>query len=146
MSKTFFSLTPSEQSKLIQAPALLSVLASCSKNEINKTQKAEAIRLAHLKTYTADPILHFYYLEVEKSFKHDFEAAARKYYPFDDFQRNELEKEIGEIYPIIQKLDEYYAHALSKSLAAYAYHIRKAAHSIFQDFIFPISIPGLNDH
>jgi hypothetical protein len=83
MINQFSRLTPQEQELLLKAPALVSVLTACSYNEVNKAQKADAVKLSHLKTYTADPLLRDYYKEVEKEFKNQFEAIAGEYYPFD---------------------------------------------------------------
>jgi hypothetical protein len=44
---------------------------------------------------------------------------------------------------VIAKLDKAYAHAFHKSLEGYAKHVRNSSHSILQDFIFPLPIPGL---
>lgn len=145
MIKQFEKLTNEERELLYKTPILVSVLASCSFNEVNKSQKAYAIKLAHLKTFTAIPLLLPYYIEVEKIFKDQFEAAIKKYFPFDEAKRSILKKEIERVTIIISKLDKRYAYALHKSLDGYARHVKKAAHSIFQDFIFPIPIPGLTD-
>ena len=145
MIKQFEKLTNEERNLLYKAPVLVSVLASCSFNEINETQKADAIKLAHLRTFTASPLLISYYAAVEKTFKDEFEATIKKYFPFDDAKRNELKEEIEKLNLVIGKLDKEYAFVLRKSLDGYTKHVKKAAHSVFQDFIFPVPIPGLTD-
>jgi len=146
MIKQFENLSKEEISLLNKGPVLVSVLASSSFNEkeINKSQKADALKLAHLKSFTAMPLLLPYYAAVEKGFKEEFEAAIKKYFPFDEAKRNELKKEMNAISLVINKLDKEYAEALSKSFERYATHVKKAAHSIFQDFIFPMPIEGLS--
>ena len=144
MIKQLEKLTTDERSLLHKAPVLVSVLASCSFNEVNKNQEADAIKLAHLKTFTAIPLLLPYYREAEITFKEQFETAIKKYFPFNEAKRNELKGEIDKVNLVIGKLDKEYAHALHKSLEGYANHVKKAAHSIFQDFIFPMPIPGLS--
>ena len=146
MIKQFEKLTNEERSLLYKAPVLVSVLASGSFNEIeiNKPQKADAIKLAHLKTFTAMPLLLPYYAEVEKGFKAAFEAAIKKYFPFNEAKRDELKKEMENINSILEKLDKEYAEALGKSLEKYTKHVKAAAHSVFQDFIFPIPVEGLS--
>ena len=145
MIKQFEKLTNEERELLFKAPVLVSVLASCSFNEVNKAQKTDAIKLAHLKTFTANPLLLPYYAAVEKIFKDEFEAAIKKYFPFDDTKRHDLKVEIERVNLVIGKLDKEYAQILYKSLDRYSNHVKKAAHSIFQDFIFPVPIPGLTD-
>ena len=103
MNKQLEILTIEERELLYKAPVLVSVLASSSFNEINKVQKADAIKLSHLKTFTADPLLLDYYTEVEKKFKSQFEIIAKEYYPFDEKQRSALKEEICRVNQIISK-------------------------------------------
>jgi hypothetical protein len=145
MIKQFEKLTEEEQALLLKAPVLVSVLAACSFNYVNKAQKADAIKLAHFKTFTAAPVLLPYYIEVDKTFREEFDATVQQYFPFDDEKRNQLKKEISRVNNVIARLDKDYAAILHKSLEKYARHVNKAAHSIFEDFIFPIPIPGLSN-
>ncbi len=145
MVKEFKKLTPEESKILFKAPVLVSVLAACTKNGINKEQRADAIKLAHLKTFTANSLLLPFYDEVEKTFEEDFDSIAKKYAPFDEANRDALKKEIEKIERVLPKLDHEYATILHKSFDKYAKHVKKAAHSVFQDFIFPIPIKGLSD-
>ncbi len=144
MIKQFERLTEEEKQLLYKAPVLVSVLASCSFNEVNKAKKADAIKLAHLKTFTAAPLLLPYYAEVEKGFKDQFEHAVKKYFPFDKNEREEIKKEIGKINSVISKLDKDYALALHMSLDKFERHVKRANHSVFQDFIFPLPLWGLS--
>ncbi|MGH2564252.1 MAG: hypothetical protein ACRDE5_07055, partial [Ginsengibacter sp.] len=145
MIRQFEKLTGEERELLYKAPVLVSVLASCSFNEINEIKKADAIKLSHLKTFTANPVLIPYYTEVEKNFKGLFEAAIRQYFPFDVVQRIALKKEMSRINRVIEKLDEEYARALNKSLEKYTRHVKRASHTVFVDFIFPLPMPGLTE-
>jgi hypothetical protein len=145
MIAQFEKLTPQEQELLIKAPVLLSVLASCSERGINKAQKSDAIKLAHIKTFTAIVELQPYFKLVEKSFKEHFEQIAEQYYPIDDDHRNLLKLEIQNIQKIIAKLNPSYGRALSKSLERYTIHVKRATYSIFQDFIFPLALLDLKD-
>ena len=84
MIKQFTKLTNQERELLYKAPVLVSVLTSCSLNEVNEVQKADAIKLSHLKTFTAKPELRSYYAEVNKLFKDQFDATVKEYFPFDN--------------------------------------------------------------
>jgi hypothetical protein len=138
-------LNPEEQELLIKAPVLLSVLVSCSEHAMNKAQKSDAIKLAHIKTFTAVPELQPYFREAEKNFKEHFEQIAEQYYPFDHVHRDLLKLEIQNIQKIIAKLSPSYGKALSKSLERYTIHVKRATYSIFQDFIFPLALLDLKD-
>jgi len=145
MIKQFENLLPTEAHDLLKAPALISVRAACSSKGVNAAQKADAVKLAHLKTFTAHPALIPFYREVEHNFKDEFEAAAKEYMPFDDEQMDRLKQKIEQIKFIINKLDPEYAKLLLNSFEKYERHVRRAAHSVVEDFIFPIPIPGLSD-
>jgi hypothetical protein len=145
MIKQLEILTTEERELLSKAPVLVSVLASCSFEEINKVQKADAIKLSHLKTFTADPLLLSYYAVVEKDFKNQFEIIAKEYFPFDKNKRNALKEKVDQVNSIIGKLEKPYSETLYKSLEKYSKHVKKATHTVFQDFIFPVPIPGLTD-
>jgi hypothetical protein len=145
MVREFDKLFEEERKLLYEAPVLVSLLASCSFGEVNKDQKADAIKLSHIKTFSSAPLLLPYYLEVEKKFKEEFEKGVKKYFPFDQTRRNEIRKEIDKVNRIIGKLDRDFGLALHSSLDGYAKHVSRAAHSVFQDFIFPMPIPGLTD-
>jgi hypothetical protein len=142
MVKQFEDLTEEEQELLFRAPVLVSVMSSCSYNNVNHLKKEDAIKLSHIKTFTADPMLIPYYREVEKSFKEKFEATVAKYFPFDHDRRQELLKEINKVSTIIGRLDNKFATTLRRSLDLYAKHVRNA-HSVIRDFMFPIPIQGL---
>ena len=144
MISQFENLTSEERALLFRAPVLLSVLASCSNREINKNQKADAIKLAHLKPFTADPSLIPFYVEVEKNFEQEFEAISKQYSPFDETNYEQLKQEIKSIYPILKKLNRDYASKLLRSFEKYERHVKRAAHNVVEDFIFPVPIPGLN--
>jgi hypothetical protein len=145
MISQFENLSDEERELLYKAPVLVSVLASCAYGQVNGTQKNDAIKLAHLRQFTADPILQPYYREVDKVFKQQFEEAANIYYPFDDEKREELKKEISRVNEIITKLNPSYGRELLKSLEGYAKHVKKSVHTVFQDFIFPITYSKINN-
>ena len=145
MIPQFEKFNPRERELLLHAPVLLSVLASCSPNSINQKQKADAVKLAHIKTFTAIPELQPYYKEAEKDFVSHFEKTADRYFPFDELHLNMLKSEIKNVREIIAKLNHAYGEALTKSLERYAIHVKRSTYSIFRDFIFPLAMMDLKD-
>ncbi|MCU7549197.1 exocyst complex component EXO70 [Chitinophagaceae bacterium LB-8] len=145
MIPQFENLSDEERKLLYKTPVLISVLASCSYGQVNSTQKKDAMKLAHLRKFTAAPLLQPYYRELEKSFKEQFEEAEKMYFPFDDEKRNELKKEIARVNGIISKLETFYGEALLKSLERYAKHVKHSVHTVFQDIIFPIAYSKMNN-
>ncbi len=145
MITQFEKLTKEEAALLFRAPVLVSVLAATSNHKVNEVQKADAIKLAHLKTFTANPLLLPYYKEVAENFERNFEEAVKKYAPFDEKKRKMLEQEIEIVKAIIAKLDTKFASKLQYSLSKYEKHVRKAERMFLDDFIFPVPIHGLTD-
>ena len=135
MVKQFEALTDEEQELLLSAPVLVSVMSSCSYNNVNHLKKEDAIKLSHIKTFTADPMLIPYY-------KEKFEATVARFFPFDHDKRQELLNEINRVSAVIGKLDTKFANTLRRSLDLFAKHVRNA-HSVIRDFMFPIPIQGL---
>ncbi len=145
MIKQFEKLSNEEKELMLQAPILVSVLASSSNHEISKSEKADAIKMAHMKTFTADPLLLEYYKEVEKDFNSYFDSVEKKYTPFNDTNKEALKEQIDLVNKVISKLDEEYAKTLHRSLSGYAEHVKKAGRGLLENFIFPVPVSGLND-
>jgi hypothetical protein len=144
LKTSFRTLSEAEQNLLFKAPALVSLLAASTNNGINEAQKAEALKLAHLKTFTARTELIFFYKTVELNFIEDFESLEKKFYPFDKPKIEALRNEIEKVNVIINKLDKKVADLLHWSFNGYANHIKKSGIGILDDFIFPIPIKGIN--
>jgi ribosomal protein S17E len=146
MITQFENLSNEEYGRLLTAPVLVSVLVACTSNqEMDKKEKAEAIKLTHLKTFTSTSLLQPYYEKVEEDFEKNFEAAVTKYAPFKAGRCEELKKEINEVNAIIDKLSSGFANDLRQSLSDYTEHVRKAERSVVEDFIFPFKVRGLTD-
>ena len=145
MIKQFQNLTNDEVKVLMKAPVLMSVFAACSADGISKAQKADAISLSHLKSYTANSALLPFYREVEKNFEEQFELAVKEYSPFDKEKMQQLKKDVERVKLIVSKLDPQYGSILLRSFEKYERHVRRAGHSVVEDFIFPIPIRGLTN-
>jgi hypothetical protein len=145
MIEEFEELPEEEQKLLLQAPVIVSLLASIGNGEINQWKKIDAIKLAHVKTFTAPLLLIRYYKEVDKTFKHDFQLFEKIYTPINDASTSLLQNKIALINNVIAKLDDEFALALHESLLSYAEHVKKAYKGFLLNFIFPFPIPGLTE-
>ena len=143
MIKEFKILTTEEKVLLLKAPVIVSVLTLSSFKEITKAQKDSAVKLAHMKTFTEHYLLAPYYEEVDKNFKKELEQYAAYFFPFDSMRNIAIKKEMDKVNSVIDKLDNVYAGLLRKSLAGFARHVNHAAHSVFQDLIFPVAFSKL---
>jgi hypothetical protein len=144
MVKEIDELSAEDRAILLKAPALISVLAASGDHEISKSEKADAVKMAHLKTYSANPLLINYYKEVETDFVRNFQETVKKYIPFDDLKREALKKEISIANNILTKLDPEFSETLHQSLSEYTENVKKSEWNILDSFIFPIPIKGLS--
>ncbi|HEV8513780.1 MAG TPA: hypothetical protein VGQ59_10905 [Cyclobacteriaceae bacterium] len=143
MIEEFKELSKAEQKLLLQAPAIVSLFASIGNGDIDQWKKVDAIKLAHLKTFTAPLSLIPYYKEVDKTFKHDFQLYEKIYTPINDANAALLQNKIDLINNVIAKLDDKFAFALHASLISYAAHVKKAYKGLVSNFVFPFPIFGL---
>lgn len=145
MNHEFKILSESEKYEIIKAPVLEALYAASDDHEIKEGEKAEAVKLAHFKTFTSEEELIPFYKEVYKNFQRNFEEAIQKYTPFDESKRKILKEEIDKISQIISKLDKRFANRLQKSLVDYAEHVKKAGRGNVINFVFPLPVPGITD-
>ena len=146
MAKEIDKLDPIDRGIILRAPAVVALLAAVSDDGIvSEGEKTDAIRLAHLRTYTSKPILHNYYKEVDKCFKDDFDNILAQL-P-EDWKEKErfLENRLTNLDPVLQKLDSVYAEELITSLKSFAKHVFKSNSNFLQNFLLPIFTIKLND-
>jgi hypothetical protein len=130
-------LTLEEKEVLFKAPILVSFLAASRNHEIS--EKAEALELEHIKTFSADPLLLEYNKVISNNFQEHFKETVKKDVLFNDAKREALKKEIDLLNAVIAKPNKEFTKTLHNVLAAYAEHVKKAdRNSLLRNFIFPI--------
>ena len=143
MIKEFETLTIEEAALLLKAPVVFSVYTLSAFKHISKAQKEDAIKLVHIKTFTEHYQLIPYYEEADKNFRSDLEGYIEQFFPFELAHCNAIKKDMEKINSIIDKMDKVYGGLLRKSLEGFVQHIKKAAHNVLQDIIFPITFSKL---
>ena len=145
MENQLAKLNSEDREKLFKAPALVSLLAASTDGKVSNAEKADAIELSHLRTFTSPPILRPYYKEVEKRFKSDFEFMVQKYAPLDVQRQEALREEISKVYDIMDQLDDQFKLELSISLDSYARHVGSIHQNFLEFFMIPLSIKGITE-
>ena len=142
--RLFNNLDAEEKDKLLKFPAYISLLAANSNDKLDETERKEAIKFAHIKTYSCKPILSEFYEEAEKVFEKNIDMLDREL-PTDKTKRDiAIKKELSKLELIVQKLGEKYTNTMHKSMNTFKDHVLKAHHNVIVDFIFPIPIHGLS--
>ena len=145
MEEQFKKLSDKDRSLLLKAPVLVSLLAASTDGIIDNKEKAAALELSHLRTFTAPPLLRPYYREVEKIFKPELEKLIQEYSPIDELQQNVLRKEVEKVYVVLEQLDEKLREEIKESLKSYAKHVGDIHRNFLEYFVFPMNIPGITD-
>lgn len=138
----FKELPQTDREKLLQFPAYLTLLAA-NNVSLEKSEKQEAQKFAHIKTFTSHPLLRDFYEEVDSRFKSDLEKLDAEL-PKDKDQREQtIRKRLVEIEMVLGKLSEEYSLIMHKSMQSFKEHISRAHHNVLESFVFPVPIKGL---
>ncbi|RPH26840.1 MAG: hypothetical protein EHM93_19450 [Bacteroidales bacterium] len=143
--KTFKKLPAKDKKELLKFPAYISMLAANRDDKLDDAEKDAAIKLSHTATFACDPILKEFYREVDKVFEKNIALIDREL-PKDKSSREEaIKKELSKLERIVWKLGKEYTDTMHQSMKLFKEHISKAHHNVLIDFIFPLSIPYLNE-
>ncbi|MEJ7827349.1 MAG: hypothetical protein WKF91_04120 [Segetibacter sp.] len=142
--KQFSTLTKEDREALLKFPAYITLLAADSDGLLDKAEKKEAIKLEHIKTFSADPLLAEFYKEADKVFKINLEKLDKNLPEERDRRETSIKVELVKLEKIILKLGEDYTSAMHRSMKSFKDHVSKAHHNVLIDFIFPMPIKGLS--
>ncbi len=132
-------LSPEEKSPLLDAPAIVSVLSAISNDGIiDANEKADAIKLAHLRTFTAADILKEFYTEVDKNFESSLNRIIDNL-PADEQKREKhLSSQLSKCTPVLSKLDREFSLTYIDSLKSFAKHVFHSNAHFLEYFILPV--------
>jgi len=143
--KPFNKLTAQENEALLKFPAYISILAAFSNDKLDKAEKNTAMKFAHTKTFTCDPLLSDFYKEAEKIFEKNIEQLDKDLPKEKDDRNAAIKKELLKLETIVKKLGNEYASAMNRSMNSFTEHVSKAHFNVLTDFIFPLTALGLTD-
>ena len=142
--KRYSDLTDQQKQELLKFPVYISMLAA-SDSELDETERMVAIKFAHTRSFSCEPLLSEFCRESEIVFER-YLAQLEMLLPTDKIGREAtIRKELVKLEKILSKLSEEYVVVMHKSMKIFKEHVSRAHHSVIEDFILPISIPGLTD-
>ena len=137
-------LTTQEHDLLLKFPAFISLLAANTDGVLDGREKLSANKLAHIKTFSSDPVLRDFYNEVDLNFESTLDNLD-KALPVDKESRaTAIRIELMKIENILLKLGNGYMAIMHKSMKAFKDHVSNAHHNVLVDFLFPLPIEGLS--
>ncbi len=141
----FKDLAKQEYDELLKYPAYISILAAIIDEKLDEHDKKAAIKLAHIKSFSCNPLVVGFYKDADKVFKQNIEELDRDLPDDKESREVAILKQLARLDAIIQKLGPIYAPTLHSSLESFKEHVAKGHHSVLVDFVFPLPIKGLTD-
>lgn len=140
IKKAFGSISNDELNHLLDGPVWLSLLASITNDGVvNPSEKADAVRLAHLRTFTSPKSLQEFYEKVDQRFDERFDTLhSRLTMDNENDKTLYIKAQIEIAHKVLEKLDKDIAASLEESFSSFYEHVFKADKSFFQYFALPI--------
>jgi anaerobic ribonucleoside-triphosphate reductase len=141
----FNNFSQHDTEALLKFPAYISMLAANSDDTLDEEERKTAIKFAHTKTFTCDPVLTDFYNEADKAFEGNVNQLDNDL-PKDIKSREAaIKNELLNLDKIVLKLGKKYARVMHSSMESFKEHVSRAHHNVLVDFLFPIPIAGLTD-
>lgn len=146
MTVDFKNLSKGEYQKLLKFPAYVSLLAANADGKLDDREKLSAIELAHIKSYSCDPILEDFFKEVDENFEKNLQQLDKSL-PKEKSKRDAaIINELQKIESFLSKLEPETIAVIHKSMNTFKDHISLAHHNVLIDFLFPLRTLGLSDY
>jgi len=140
---SYRSLSAEQKLALLKLPVYVSLLAATD-NTLDEAEKLSAIKLAHTRSFSCEPLLSEFYMEADKEFGNIINQLNRELPKQNQKREDIIKHELFKLEKIIAKLDSEFIEAMERSLKTFKEHVINAHHSVIEDFVLPISIPGLS--
>ena len=136
-------LSEQEEKMLLKFPAYISLLAANNDNKLDKAEKKSAIKFAHIKTFSCNPMLTEFYREADQVFENNITQLDIELPKGEIFRETAIKEELAKLDKIVMKLGTSYALAIHHSMRTFKAHVSQAHHNVLIDFAFPMPIKGL---
>lgn len=143
--ESFKDLSLLEREALLKFPVYISLLAAINDDKFHEAQKKSAIKFAHIRTYSCDPLLSDFYNELEKNFEKNIKELDNALPKGREQREAVIKKELLKLEKILLKLGKDYQATMHRSMDSFKEHVSKAYRNILEYFIFPLPIKGITD-
>ncbi len=140
--KPFKNLTEQEYKTLLKFPVYISLLAANRDGKFDSAEKQTAIKFAHVKTFTCNPLLIDFYEEVDKVFESNIVELDHELPKGKENRDAAIMSELLKLESIVLKSGEVYTSTMYESMQSFKDHVSKAHNHVLVDFVFPLSIKG----
>jgi hypothetical protein len=141
----FKNLSGKEYEMLLKFPAYITLLAANIDDRLDEEDKKSAIKYAHIKTFSSNPLLEEFYRDADKVFKDNLEELDKALPADRESREAAIKRELIKLDNILVKLGHIYGSTMHRSMVSFKEHVSKAHHNVLVDFVFPFPIKGLTD-
>ncbi len=139
----FQNLSADQKRELLKLPAYIALLAAAG-IKLDEEERMSAIKLAHTRSFCCEPLLAEFYHLADINFEFNINQLDQDLPKEKGKREAEIIRELHILDRIVSKLGKGYTIAMHRSLKTFKEHVAKAHHSVIEDFVFPVLIPGLN--
>lgn len=139
IKKGYQKLTEDELNQLLDTPVWMALLAAhVGDGKVSEDERAEAVKLAHLRTFTSPKSLREFYAMVDERFATRFDLLHKRVPKNHEDSVVFIEAQVKRGHALLLKLDPDLAIDIEDSLESFYKHVFKADKSFFQYFALPI--------
>lgn len=139
--KPFKQLSFHDNKILLNLPVYIALMAVNNDRKSEEEDIRAAIELAHIKTFSFDPLLEKFYKEVDRVFEITFLLLNKKLPKGEKSREIAIKKELLDAKMIILKLDDHNISVIHHNMNALTEHISRAHHNVLIDIYFSIPMP-----
>lgn len=139
IADAFKDLTAEEYKQLLDAPVWMALYAAYSADgKITQAERADAIKLAHVRRFTAPKSIRELYVKIGRRFEPRLQALDDR---LPNGRKNKLiyiRAQVKAAHRLLKKLDSDVAETLEDNLASFYKHVFNADKSFFHYFALPV--------
>lgn len=136
----FKIISRQEYESLLNFPVYISLLAANLYGNLDEVEKKSAIKFAHIKTFSCDPLLSEFYEEAEKVFEDKIEQLDNELPKEKESRDAAIKKELSILEEILMKLGNDYKTVMHNSMTSFKEHVSNAYNNVLSVCIWPFPI------
>lgn len=137
--RAFLHLTPDELNQLLDTPIWMALLAAYTGDgKVSEGERASAVRLASLRTFTSPKSIREYWEKVDERFEERFDLFMKRVPENHDDKIIYIEAQVKKGHAVLDKVDPEITIDIEDSLASFYRHVFNADKTFFQYFALPI--------
>lgn len=134
-----YEYTEQELKQLGDAIVWTAILAAIhADGVIHSSEKAEAVKQTHIRTFSTADYLKPIYKHLESHFERDFDAYSATLPEGQEEKETFIQGKLESALAILQSIGPLFTNQFSKDMADFYNRVFRADSSVFQIFAFPV--------